>query len=280
MTEDEKAAADKARKDEADLRAKADAEAGEKLDKLLSHLDSIGKRIDAVCGRMDAYEEREKARDDAAKKDAEDEKTEDEKKADGEEETAEKKSEPEAVAADKKRKDAEGEAEEKAKADAGRSDAVAALEQRITDIAKQLPRAMTDADFRELANAQSRADGVMSLLGGHAPRPMQAESLQEYRLRMANELKKHSAAWKDVNLAVIAVDSAAFEIAERAIYEDAKRAALDPGNVPAGKMLAMTRKDSGREITEFLGRHSFVRDFSRPRGFVTGFPSGEARHSR
>lgn len=64
----EEDAADKARKDAEDKmradKARADADAGTKLDKILSHMDSLHSR-------MDAFEEKEKARDDAARADAE-----------------------------------------------------------------------------------------------------------------------------------------------------------------------------------------------------------------
>lgn len=121
---DDMTAADKARKDAEEARDRRDADLGTKLDKMLSHMDSLSSR-------MDAAEEKEKARDDAARKDAEtkadsarkdaaarrDAEHEEWKKADAEmcskddaeeEKEAEeykKKGDPEDVAADKARKD-------------------------------------------------------------------------------------------------------------------------------------------------------------------------------
>ncbi len=67
MTPEETAAADAARKDAEEKaradKARADADAGTKLDKILTHMDSLHSRLDAI-------EEKEKARDDAARADA------------------------------------------------------------------------------------------------------------------------------------------------------------------------------------------------------------------
>lgn len=124
---DDMTAADKARKDAEEARERRDADLGTKLDKMLTHMDSLSSR-------MDAAEEKEKAREDAARKDAEskadaarkdaaarrDAERDEWKKADAEmcskddaEEAKDadeykKKGDPEDVAADKARKDRRG----------------------------------------------------------------------------------------------------------------------------------------------------------------------------
>jgi hypothetical protein len=301
--EEEKAAADKARKD---------ADAGTKLDTLLSHMDSIGKRLDAMDARMDASEEKDKEREDKARKDAaakcdarkdafskrKDAEKDDEYGArhDAEESSeaerlekegldaksakdkaakarkdAEEEEAAEMTAADKKRKDSEKEEEERA--DAARADAASAKEIRaeVDNLKKRIPKQLSDADFTSLAKHQARADAVYQLFGKHASRPMQSETLQEYRLRTAEDLQEHSPAWKVANLAVVAVDDAAFEVAEAAIFEDARKAALSPVDLKDGELRQISRTDShtGRTVTEFVGRRSFIHDLSTPAQYVT-----------
>lgn len=282
MTEDEEK---KARED----RAKADADAGTKLDKLLSHMDSFGERMDSMHKRMDGFEEKDKARDDAekakcdadeeAKKKADAEKEED-KKADGDD--------MEMTAADKKRKDAEEEAEKKAKADAdekekeekakadaarGDSASIADIRAEVAKLASVTPRFASTTDHASYADAQARADSVYQSFGRQAPPSMQAEDLNSYRLRLARELQPHSDAWKNVNLAVIAVDSAAFEVAERDIYNAARQAALSPTGLEDGQERVMSRVDreTGRKTVEFARKDSFVKDHATPPQYLTRF---------
>ena len=51
-----------------------------------------------------------------------------------------------------------------------------------------------------------------------------------YRQRVANDLKRHSATWRDVEIRTLPL--AAFEVAEKQIYADAQREARAPSNVP------------------------------------------------
>lgn len=272
MTEDEEK---KARED----RAKADAEAGTKLDKLLSHMDSFGERMDTLHKRMDAMETKDKARDDAEKSKAdasekEPEEKKDEKKADGEEDEKKK--------AEEKAK-ADADEEEKKKADAARKDStdISEIRAEIAKLAALTPRHVTDDQHAAFADAQARADGVYQMFGKHASRPMQAEDIQAYRLRLARELQPHSPAWKNVNLAVIAVDSVAFGVAERDIYEAARRAALDPstlGENEIERVVSRTDRETGRTTTEFRRKDSFVKDFSMPPQYITRINTDQRPH--
>lgn len=291
-------AADKARKDaeEAEDKKRADADAGTKLDVLLSKMDSIGGRIDAACARMDAFEEREKARDDSSRKDA-DEKDEkkDEKRADKGRKDGDIADDP---MADKARKDAEEkarkDAEEKAKADeeedekkradAARADAIKPLNEireEVARLSKRLPKARTDEDYRNVTRAQARADSLFNLFGQRAPRPLESEELNEYRLRVAEDLQQHSPGWKASNLAVVAVDSAAFDVAERQIYADAEQAARTPADLKDDELRERVRVDSvtHRPVHEFVGgkNASFVHQFTTPAQYVTKFNRDQNR---
>lgn len=265
MTDEEKKALEAAEaKKKADAeaeekaKAKADADAGEKLDKVLSCLDSLSKR-------MDAMEEDDKKKSDKARKDAEEE------EAKGK--TAEQ------VAADKARKDAEEKeaeektkAEEKAKADAEErqklTDSVSEVAKKIDAVAGMLPKQLTDADYTAMADAQSRADHVLSALGERAPRPLDGEDLLAYRRRLVSRLKDHSPRWKSVDLGTIA-DADAFSVVEDQVYADAEVASHSPAAVPDGQLRPVVTVDpTGRRTTSFVGTPAtWMRQFS-----------GQARH--
>jgi 8-oxo-dGTP pyrophosphatase MutT (NUDIX family) len=255
------AAADKARKDaeekeakeKADAeRAKADAEAGQKLDKLLTCVDSL-------AGRMDAWDAKEKA------------------KADAEAEEKRKAGDPDQVAADKAKKDAEAEkadkarkdAEEKEKADRARADAE--TRDSIQKLADAIPKPMSDDELNAMADAQSRADSIWSTFGKSAPRPLPGENLLQYRRRNASALKVHSPAYKDVDLSAIADDDNGlkmFEAVEKVIYADAERAGNSPADVPVDTLMETRRPDvTGRQVSTFRGQ---------PRAWMDGF-SGHRR---
>ncbi len=293
MTDDEKAAAaDKARKDAED-KAKADADAGQKLDKLLTHLDSITNRLDAMemadKARKDA-EEKEKAdradasrRDAAARRDAEHEEW---KKADAEtcakddaEEEAEAKEleakgEPKEVAADKARKDRKDrmdarrkDAEEKAKADAeaARKDSVdiEAMRRRLAAL-EAAAKGMPEEERAAFADHQARADGAYISLGSRAPAPMQGENLLAYRTRLARGLQKHSPDWKGVDL--VKLPPEALAVAEHKIYADADIAARNPDDVELGTLREINKVDpsTGQRMTTFVGRGTFIGGMKRP----------------
>lgn len=232
MTEAEmKAKADadeaKAKADAEEAKAKADAD----NDKMGKFCDSVSKFMDSMSARMDAFEA---------------------KKAD-----ADEKGDPEKLAADKARKDSEdkeaeeakkkADADEKAKADS------AALAERLADLDRRMPKQISDADFAAMADAQARADGVLSAFGDSAPRPLQGESLDGYSARLATKLKGHSAAWKGIDLA--ALPAPALSIAIEQIYSDAAVAARSPVDIPAGQLRPIvTTDETGRRHTKFHGR--------------------------
>ena len=255
--------------------AKVDADAGEKLDKVLAHLDSVMQAADALSSRMDAYEA-ERKKEEESKADEGEEEPEMEKKADeGEEEKEEDKAdegeeEPEMedikareLAADKAKKDAEREEERRADSED--------IRRRIADVERRLPRQMSDADFAAMADTQARADAVFSAFGKRAPRPLDGETLPRYRRRLASALKAHSPEWKDVNLTAM-VDNAAFDVIEKRIYADALHAANHPTDIEAGDLREITTVNptTGQRMTRFAGKSTFIVGMKSPVRRVVG----------
>lgn len=273
MTEEErKAKADAEAKEALEAKAKADAEEkakadaeeekakadSEKWDKLMSAVDSL-------CKRMDSY--------DGDKND---------KKADAmpadEMSIADKKADSDGKKADDDAKDKEAEAaklkaeakEEEAKADAAKResvllDRVSQLEKLLVETARLSPKPLGDAEYAAMADAQAKADSVYSAFGKSANRPLNGEDLLAYRKRLAAPMKSHSAAWKDVDLSKL--DASVFDIAEAAIYADARGAAVNPAVSPEGGLRAVTRDTgTGHKITTFYGNvGSWMDDFRAPR---------------
>ena len=246
MADDDKKTEDKKKADESFIEkkkeeAKGDSDAGEKLDKLLSMMDSTSKRMDAMSERMDAMDGKKA---DAAKKDADEEK--DEKEKDGK---------PEKVAADKKAdasEDKKEEAEDK-KADASAT-VIADLSKRLDSVTRLIPKSMNDKEYHDMRDTQARADSIYVAFGQRAPRPLDGENLSGYRRRIAKDLQIHSPNWKGIALSAFA-DDAAFSVAEAQIYADATHAAQNPVDLPEGTLRAVTRADStGRQITSFYGQ--------------------------
>lgn len=291
MTDEEKAAADKARKDaEAKLDAIMDS-----MRRMDSRLDSM-EREDKV--RKDAEEKERKDRDrrDAARKDRFDarkdaESDEDFKKRfdadeaamcdalrkDGEDEeaakTAAKDARKDAVEEDEKgrsdRARRDSEAREKERMDAARHDS--ATSTKIADLERQLAAMsarfvpVSAEDRNMLATAQSRADGVAGLFGKRASPPVPGESPIEYRRRLASDFKQHSAKFKDSRLD--SMDEATFGAIEEMVYADAVSAARSPdrGNA-AGMLIKLQRQDeAGRTITEWTGDNlAWMQTFMTP----------------
>ena len=246
--------------------AKADADAGTKLDKILSCIDSLN-------GRMDAMESDEKKKADAAKADADEKEA--KAKADAEEEKR-KDGDVEQLAADKAKKDNDDK-ETKEKADAAKADATKALAdaadvaKRIADVEAKLPKAMADADYRALADHQAKADAVFQAHGLHAPRPLDGDTPMSYRKRQAVTLKAHSKVWNGVDVAAIADD--AFGIVETQIYADAMAAANNPTDIPEFTLRPVHRVDqsTGMRTTSFYGKGTFIGMMKRPSRRVSNF---------
>jgi 8-oxo-dGTP pyrophosphatase MutT (NUDIX family) len=246
----EKEKADKARKDseekaekeKADARAKADAEAKKCFDRKDGEEEGAMKaRHDAEEKRLsDAFEKEGEAKEvaaDRAKK-------------------ARRDAEEEIMAEDKRKKDAE----EKEKMDAAANlsgataEAVAAMQAKLAELQAMVPRAVSDADYGALLDAQARADSVYAQHGLQAPRALNGETVVAYRKRLARGLQAHSPRWKDIDL--LKFDDAAFGIAEEQVYADSAAAAANPADLPEGQLRAITRTQGGHTITEYRGSTS------------------------
>ena len=265
MTEEERVAADKARKDaeeketaERDDRARKDAEAGEKLDKILSHLGEINKRVDALEGYKCDDDDDDKAKDD------------DDDKEDGKAEGKEE-GEPKMTVADKARKDAEEEVKKaREEADAARKDA-AELSKRLDELSKVAVRHMSDEERASLASIHAKADKVYAAFGDSASFAMPGEDALSYRRRLANGLRKHSAIFSKIDLASFGDEALA--TAETQIYADAQVAARAPSDVSGGKMRAIVSKtDAGHTIIDYSGTPAdWMKKFSSTRRHAQSF---------
>lgn len=268
-----------ARKDADEAKVKADADAGTKLDKLLSHvdammgtMDSLGKRMDAFDAKCDAMGTRMdsmgKKADADDKKDEKEEDKKADKKADGESDDKKDKK------ADADEKDEKEEKEEKkADSDEARADAaeLSSIKAELASLRATVTRVdLTDAELDQFAETQARADSVFNQFGLRAPRPLVGEGLGTYRRRLVTKLQPHSPAWKEVRLSAIA-DDVAFGVAEKQIYADAETAAHNPTDVKDGELRAVTSTDreTGRSMTSFYGPQTFIKGMSRPSDRVT-----------
>lgn len=274
------------KKEEDEKKAKADAEANGKLDKVLGMMDSL-------CSRMDAMEA--KGRGEVGEDITEEGAEELENEAIGALETAqEMEAKPEALAADtarahrladsaRKRADSahriikKRKAEAQARADAQeltefRAGILKDVDEKLGVVASTIPKALTDADRSALANAQARCDAVASAFGEEAPRALQGETLLDYRKRLAGLYKKHSPAWKGIDIGAIA-DSAMLELAEGQIFDAAAKAARNPVDIPEDTLREVSRRDpiTGRITQEFYGRSPrvWMQQFMGARSRVT-----------
>lgn len=273
MTAEEKAAAEVA--------ARKDAEAGEKLDKVLSRLDSLMDRVDALEAPKKPIVDTAEAPKpivDTAEDDM----------------PPELKSMPEETAADKVKKDAacadwqsKKDAAAKTKKDAETAEQAEALKmaqaaksdgddtrKRLDDFEKQLPKQMSDADYTAMADEQAGADRVHAAFGDSAPRPLQGEDLLGYRRRLTRGLQKHSSTWKDVDLTK--ADDNLLGVAQRQVYADAFSAARNPIDLAEDELRAVVSRDTtGRQITTFVGQpRAWLNQFSASRRRVTKINNG------
>lgn len=196
-------------------------------------------REDAKRARMDAEEKEKGEGGESFKKWAEEEDKESEHKED--------------------KKDARKDGEDKSKEEEMKPDArhdalvgenaelkrrLAAVEARFTPL---------DPEERNmLARAQARADGIAGLFGKRATAPIAGESSIDYRRRLANDFKQHSARYKDK--ALTSLDSDMLGLVEEQIYADAAITARSPDRAGAGVLIPIREPDeTGRMITRWTG---------------------------
>lgn len=236
--------------------------------------DKARKDEDEDDKEKDKEKAGDKSRDDKARKDEEDEK---------------EREEAERMAADK-RKDTKR--DDKARDDRSRDDkmrddrsrddaAIPELRSRLDALDKRLPVMLSDDDFRQLTDIQSRADQVLVLFGKSAPRALHGESPIDYRVRLLNMLKEHSPTFKGVSLEkVAAADSTALAPIEDTIMADAQRVGTSPTTVPEGELRCISRRmPSGHMMNEYVGQpRSWMNQFAgATQRTVTRFNQNDAR---
>jgi 8-oxo-dGTP pyrophosphatase MutT (NUDIX family) len=264
---------------EEEAKKKADAEAGHTLDKTLSH---IADSLASMHKRMDAIEESERAKEDAARKDVKRKDDEDEEKKADDDEDAER------IAADKAKKDAEEEERKKedarkkkdaaarkdepserqemaerikekekegrAKGDAKADSADPSIMRQIEELRAAMPKTIADTDFYALTDAQARADEIFTLFNQRAPRPVHGDSVATYERRCVRELKQYSPKWKALEATSAAfADDASFSIIRDQVYADAIATGRDPSTVTEGTLRAVRTSRGGHEFIEYVG---------------------------
>lgn len=224
-TPEEEAKAKKDAAEATEAREKADAEFRDAVMGGMKKLDSVCERMDAMEAKLDAKKDEDESEEDKAKKDAE-----------------------------------EAEAKEKAeKEDRAKKDA-AALSSRMDEIEGKIPAERSDEETAEMADAQEKADSVLSALGQRAPRPLAGEKPDAYERRLAKIMQPHSKDWAAIDLNSLSRD--ALKIASNAIRKDALAFANSPASGPRGRVTyTKTRTDAGHTI---LTPRGHIGDFLRP----------------
>jgi hypothetical protein len=225
--------------------ARADAEAGEKLDTTLSHLDSLGKRMDAYDAKMKADAERVQEGPTPAEK---------------------------VYGVDKDKDGDDGDdpdAARKLGADS-RADSIRADSEEIENFKKANGATYRIEADSVLAAIQSDADKASSAWGKSAPAPWDGERIPACRRRTAREHQMHSASWKDVDLAQLSGQTLRNAVSQ--IFADSIAASSSPESY--GESLREVRRrdpDTGHLIREFYGE---------PRAWMSQFSGGPPRLAR
>jgi len=285
MTEDEKAVADKARKD---------AEA--KLDAIMDSFKRMDARLDSMeadKARRDSEEKErdDRARHDAARKDrfgvrkdgetfkdwskrhdADEMAMADALRKDGDEhaekvardarkdaEEAEKRADAESFERWAAKEPTPGRAPKEERMDAARHDAAAkdnadlrAQLAALQTMIKGLTQETSASERDELAAAQSRADSIAAMFGERAPTPIPGESPVDYRKRLLSKYQRHSDTFATSRFD--SLDSAMLHPIEEIIYRDAAGVANAPEKARAGILIARQHRDAaGRTITTYNG---------------------------
>jgi hypothetical protein len=212
---------------------------GATLDKVLSCLDSINKRLDSI---EEEDKKREEARKDAKRRREGDD--DDVKHARHDDEEEEEK---------KLRKDAKRRRHDDDEEEPNRD-----REHGEPTRTRYDSSIVADNKRREqMAHIQSRADSVSrALLCQDAPAPMQGERVSDYRRRMLRPFLSYSAPFRNVDLNAVD-DGPIFDGMERVIFDDAMAAATDKVALNASAVghlrKVVKRDDAGRNIVEYFG---------------------------
>lgn len=149
-------------------------------------------------------------------------------------------------------------------ADPDKDKDLADMRAKIDALEAKVPKALSGEDEAAMADAQAKADSAYSAFGKRAPAPLVGEGRAAYRTRLVGGMQKHSAEFKDVNLAVAVADSNLFAIIEGKVYADAQAAAAVAPTIEKGQARMNKRMQGATEITEYAGSSSAVfREFQR-----------------
>ena len=145
------------------------------------------------------------------------------------------------------------------------------------------PDHVIDAHVRNtISKIQARADRVHSLQNGSAPRPLEGEGIYDYKRRLVNAFKKFSPAFSKVDLSTIP-NGPGFLAVENSIYADAETALKDPKNFigDSDDLYERIETDAtGRRISTFhsnRGPSSWMDAFSGSRRRMIGIKNHSDR---
>jgi hypothetical protein len=230
----------------------------ENEEKVPAWADALNKKLDSVCSRMDAFENKGEVEE---RKDGEGEAKKEgmaEKKEEHKAEEAIKEAEKEGT----KEREAEGRADAQARENADMRKQIAAMNQTIAG----LTRPLSAEDRDHLSRAQARADSIAHMFGDSVNPPLHGESPISYRKRLASKFQKHSSSVKGVKLD--SLDDASFGVIEDRIYADAQTAARSPAQMPQGRLTEHTDHSTGRPITTYSGDpNAWMQHFKAP-GYI------------
>ena len=121
-----------------------------------------------------------------------------------------------------------------------------------------------------LAQAAARAQPIYEEFGSSAPSPLAGEDARSYRLRVCDELKKHSSKHSETALRALAnMQEAAFEAVESQILADAyevAKAYAPPGRL---RQRVEVRQDGSTHITWAGDMRIWLNRFMAPARAVT-----------
>jgi len=121
---------------------------------------------------------------------------------------------------------------------------------------------------------QERADDSLTPWNIRAPAPVLGEDVSVYRRKLAAKLKRLLPEEHELRkIQYRTLNDTALAALEPQLYQTVRDIALDPASVPRGTMREVVKVDpkNGHKEIHFVGRESFVRDFTRPGRQVVSF---------
>lgn len=218
----------------ADSRYRDDDVDPEKLDKLLSGLDAINKRLDAMEEEEDRRDARRRDAGDSCEYSLEDDRRHDRRRRrhDWDDEDY----------ADSRR----------------RHDSINTydLQAQVNALRHALPKSPDAADYALTVAHQARLDDAYRIICGRpAPPALQGEGPVTYHARLLADIAHRNRTWTPRSIDGLRNDSRSLTACEPAAIAEARRAAL--ADVPEGELLAVPRNlPSGHSATEYYGRPS------------------------